>query len=84
MNAFERLIERPWGPHDAETWALSLELRGEPSAGKLVLLALPGGRCELARLPPRPFGRLERLGVTYGSVLDGERDVLRRRHDARP
>ncbi len=83
MTAFERLIARPWGPYDPETWAMNLELRGGPAAGKLVLLALPGGRCALARLPPRPFGPIERLGPEFETVLDGERDILRRRHEAR-
>ncbi len=83
MTAFDRLIERPWGPHDPETWALSLRLRGGDSAGKLVLLALPGGRFALARLPRRPFGAIDRLGPEYDTVLEGERDILRRRYEAR-
>ena len=83
MNTFERLIARPWGPHDPETWALSLELRGGATSGKLVLLALPGGRCALARLPAEPFGPLDRLGLEFETVLDGEREILRRRHESR-
>ncbi len=83
MTALERLIERPWGPHDPETWALSLELRGGASAGKLVLLALSDGRYALARLPSRPFGAIDRMGPEYDTVLDGERDILRRRYEAR-
>jgi hypothetical protein len=82
VTAFDRLIERPWGPHDPATWALSLHLRGGPAAGKLVLLALPGGRCALGRLPERRFGAIERLGPEYDTALDGERDILRRRHEA--
>jgi hypothetical protein len=83
VTAFERLLERPWGPHDPEAWALSLELRGGATEGKLVLLALPGGRCALARLPTRHFGPLERLGPEFETVLDGEREILRRRHEGR-
>lgn len=84
MSPLDRLLDDPWGPHDLEAAELNLALRAGPAAGRLVLIAERDGRFALARLPAARFGRVERLGPTYPTVLDGERDILRRRHAARP
>lgn len=83
MTPLERLLANPHGPHDAETAELDISLRTRPCAGKLVLLALGGGRCALGRLPAGRWDPIERLGPEYASALEGERDILRRRHEAR-
>jgi hypothetical protein len=83
VSVFERLLANPWGPHDPEVAELARQLRSGPVAGKLVLVALGGGRCALARLPAVRPGAVERLGPEYASVIDGERDILRRRQAAR-
>ena len=83
MIAIDRLIERPWGPHDVETASLALSLRVGPAAGRLVLIALGSGRCALGRLPMTQPGSVELLGPEYDSALDGERDILRRRWETR-
>lgn len=83
MTPFEQLLAEPWGPHDAETTALARTLRSGPVAGKLVLVALAGGRCALARLPATWPAPVERLGIEYESAIEGERDILRRRWEAR-
>ncbi len=83
MTPIERLLADPWGSHDAETTELARTLRTGPVAGKLVLIALAGGRCALARLPASWPGPVEWLGPEYRSAIEGERDVLRRRWEAR-
>lgn len=84
MTAFERLLARPHGPHDPETFELDLALRMGPCAGKLVLVALAPGRFALARLPALRHAPVELLGPEYATTLDGERDILTRRMAARP
>lgn len=83
MTAIERLLANPHGPHDADAAELDLALRTGPCEGRLVLLALAGGRCALARLPTGRWDKIERLGPEYPTALDGERDILRRRWEAR-
>lgn len=83
MTAFERLLANPHGPHDPETFELDLTLRMGACAGKLVLVALAPGRFVLARLPAARHAPVELLGPEYATALEGERDILRRRMDAR-
>lgn len=82
-DAFERLLAAPWGPHDPDVAALALALRSGPAAGRLALVARPDGQYALARLPAAFPGDVDLLGPVYDSVIDGERDILRRRHEGR-
>ena len=82
MSAIERLLADPYGRHDAEAAELNLRLRTGPVAGKLVLVVLGPARFALARLPVGRHAPVEFVGPEYPSVLEGERDILRRRFEA--
>jgi hypothetical protein len=81
MTDFETLVANPWGPFTPAVADLNLRLRSGPIKGKFVLLALDDGRFELGQLPGHWPGKIERLGITYETVLDGERDILTCRHN---
>ena len=82
-HALDRLLVEPWSPRDPEAVALNLSLRMGPNDGRLVLIAERDGRFALARLVGTRPGKVERLGPTFASALEGEREVLRRRFEAR-
>lgn len=80
VAAFEA---RPFGPHPPELAALVDALRLEPIDGKYVLLADVDGGFELAQLSAQPGVPPRRLGVRFTDLADAERDVFRRRWQAR-
>jgi hypothetical protein len=70
----------PIGHHSPGLQRVLHKFRGEPAAGKCVLVTIaPHQRWQLARLGGTRGAKLEMLAQTYTCLAEAERDVFRRR-----